>query len=74
MLFVVAYPPTGSSSTTFSEELEHPEKISRKISRDKEDNQQQTQPMLGCSKENEKEKRKKTTATTKIHILLSSES
>ena len=44
-----------------------------KISRDKEDNQQQTQPMLGCSKENEKEKRKKTTATTKIHILLSFE-
>jgi len=67
---VVAYPPTGSSSTTFSEELEHPEKISR----DKEDNQQQTQPMLGCSKENEKEKRKKTTATTKIQILLSFES
>ena len=69
MLFVVAYLPTGSSSTTFSEELEHPEKISR----DKEDNQQQTQPMLGCSKENEKGKRKKTTATTKIHILLSFE-
>ena len=69
MLFVVEYPPTGSSSTTFSEELEHPEKISR----DKEDDQQQTQPMLGCSKENEKEKRKKTTATTKIHILLSFE-
>ena len=70
MLFVVEYLPTGSSSTTFCEELEHPEKISR----DKEDNQQQTQPMLGCSKENEKEKRKKTTATTKIHILLSFES
>ena len=69
MLFVVEYQPTGSSSTTFSEELEHPEKISR----DKEDNQQQTQPMLGCSKENEKEKRKKTTATTKIHVLLSFE-
>ena len=48
MLFVVAYLPTGSSSTTFSEELEHPEKISR----DTEDNRQQTQPMLGCSKEN----------------------
>ena len=42
--------PTGSSSTTFCEELEH--------SRGKEDNQQQTQPMLGC-KENEKEERKK---------------
>ena len=44
--------PTGSSSTTFCEELEH--------SRGKEDNQQQTQPMLGCiGKENEKEERKK---------------
>ena len=42
--------PTGSSSTTFCEELEH--------SRGKEDNQQQTQPMLGCiGKENEKEER-----------------
>lgn len=44
--------PTGSSSTTFCEELEH--------SRGKEDNQQQTQAMLGCiGKENEKEERKK---------------
>ena len=44
--------PTGSSSTTFCEELEH--------SRGKEDNQPQTQPMLGCiGKENEKEERKK---------------
>ena len=37
--------PTGSSSTTFCEELEH--------SRGNEDNQQQTQAMLGCiGKEN----------------------
>ena len=55
MLFVVAYLPTGSSSTTFCGELEHPEKI---FWGHKEDNQQQTQPMLGCSKENEKEERK----------------
>ena len=61
MLFVVAYLPTGSSSTTFSEELEHPEKISR----DKEDNQQQAKPMLGCTKENEKEKRKKNNSNNK---------
>ena len=34
--------------------------IRRKFSRDKEDNQQQTQPMLGCiDKENEKEEREK---------------
>ena len=40
--------------------------IRRKFSRGKEDNQQQTQPMLGCiGKENEKEERKKK------HILLS---
>ena len=44
-----------------------------KFSRGKEDNQQQTQPMLGCmGKENEKEERKeKKQNKTKIHILLS---
>ena len=52
--------PTGFSSTTFCEELEH--------SRGKE----QTQAMLGCiGKENEKEERKKKKTKTKIHILLS---
>ena len=47
--------------------------IRRKFSRGKEDNQQQTQPMLGCmGKENEKEERKeKKQNKTKIHILLS---
>ena len=42
-----------------------------KFSWGKEDNQQQTQPMLGCiGKENEKEESKKNTKT-KIHILQS---
>ena len=54
--------PTGSSSTTFCEELEH--------SRGKEDNQPQTQPMLGyIGKEKKKEERKKKYKNTHFTIV-----
>ena len=55
--------PTGSSSTTFCDELGH--------SRGNEDNQQQTQAMLGCiGKENEKEERKKKNKNKNTHFTI----
>ena len=55
--------PIGSSSTTFCEELEH--------SRGKEDNQQQTQAMLGCiGKENEKKERKNKNKNKNTHFTI----
>ena len=42
-----------------------------KFSRGKEDNQQQTQPMLGCiGKENEKEERKKKNKNKNTHFTI----
>ena len=67
MIFVVAYqldllPPHSARNWNNR----------RKFSRGKEDNQQQSQPILGCiGKENEKEEKKQKKNKTKIHILLS---
>ena len=55
--------PTGSSSTTFCDELGH--------SRGNEDNQQQTQAMLGwIGKENEKEERKNKNKNKNTHFTI----